>query len=38
MKCFGENTALHFAFKSKNPEIIIKLIDFKGDLNVLNNM
>ena len=36
-KCKDGNTPVHIAFKAKNFDIILLLIDFGGDLNTLNN-
>ena len=36
LKCLNGDTALHFAFKNRNYEIIIMLIESNGDLNILN--
>jgi ankyrin repeat protein len=37
LKCLNGDTALHFAFKNRNYEIIIMLIESNGDLNILND-
>ncbi len=37
VKVINGDSSLHFAFRNKNYNIILILIDFNGDLNQLND-